>query len=137
MPCLRQQHQYRLQDRYLFSEPSTNGLSTLGPITAGSTDDANGADGMFAPCGHPDHSRPTPTFTRERDLDTERPQERLRPPQPIGECPRIFGPCWAPRDVGAFQGWRGYLLNFIRDACIFRERDSFRIKWPSVRAWEH
>ena len=43
--------------------------------------------------------RPGPAFTRERDLDAQRAEERLRPPQSTGERPRIFCPCCAPRDV--------------------------------------
>jgi len=67
----------------------------------GSTDDADGADGIFSTRAHPDHSRPCPAFTRERDLDAQRPEERLRPSQQTGERPRIFCPCRAARDVSA------------------------------------
>jgi hypothetical protein len=58
-------------------------------------------NGMFAPCGHPDHSRPTPTFTRERDLDAQRPQERLRPSQSTGQRSRVLGPWATTRNIMA------------------------------------
>src|SRR5271166_1710996 len=71
------------------------------PIIVARTDDADDADGIFSTRAraHPDHSGACPAFTRERDLDAQRPQERLRPPQSTGERPRIFCPCCAPRDV--------------------------------------
>jgi hypothetical protein len=75
---LRQHRQHRLHDWCLFSDPGKDGLIASRPITAGSTDDADGADGIFSTRAHPDHSRPCPAFTSERDLDAQRPQERLR-----------------------------------------------------------
>jgi hypothetical protein len=48
-------------------------------MTAGSTGDADGTDGVFSTRAHPD-SRPCAAFTRERYLDAQRPQKRLRPP---------------------------------------------------------
>jgi hypothetical protein len=56
-----------------------------------STDDVDGTegtDGIFSIRAHPDHSRACQGFTRERDLDAQRPEERLRPPQSTGERPR-------------------------------------------------
>jgi hypothetical protein len=97
---LCQHRQHRLHDWCLFS-PSKDGLIASRPITAGSTDDADGADGIFSTRAHSDHSGPCPAFTRERDLDAQRPEECLRPPQPTGERPRIFCPCCAGRDVSA------------------------------------
>jgi len=34
---------------------------------------------FFSACAHPDHSRPCAAFTGKRDLDAQRPEERLRP----------------------------------------------------------
>jgi hypothetical protein len=50
-------------------------------VTAGGTDDTDGADGIFITRAHPDHSRPRPAFTQKRDLDAQCAEERLRPPQ--------------------------------------------------------
>jgi hypothetical protein len=61
-------------------------------MTAGSTGDADGTDGVFRIRAHPNHSCPGAAFTRERYLDAQRPPERLRPPQPTGERSRIFCP---------------------------------------------
>jgi hypothetical protein len=66
------------------------GLIASRSITATSTDDADGADGIFSTRAHPDHSRPCPAFSSERDLDAQRREKRLRPPQSTGERPRIF-----------------------------------------------
>jgi hypothetical protein len=66
------------------------------PIMADATD---GADGMFGTRAHTDHSRSCSAFARERDLDAQRPQERLRPPQSTGERPRISCLCATRRDV--------------------------------------
>ena len=63
-------------------------------ISAGSTDDADGTDGVFGPRTYRDHSGPQSAFTRERDLDTERPQERLRSPRAVRKRPRG---CWPMR----------------------------------------
>ena len=65
------------------------------------TDDADGTDGAFNSGAHPNHPRPCSAFARERDLDAQRPQERLRPPQSTGERPRVFRPSRSPRDVVA------------------------------------
>jgi hypothetical protein len=81
--------------RNLFSDPKDGWIAPRS-ITAGSADDADGADGIFGLRAHPDHSRSCPAFTREGDLDAQRPQERLRPRQSAGERPRIFRPCDAP-----------------------------------------
>jgi hypothetical protein len=80
----------------LILDPSKASLIAVRAIAAGGTDDADGADGVFSARAHPDHSGPQPAFTRERDLDSKRSQERLRPPQSAGERPRIFCPCCAP-----------------------------------------
>ena len=63
---------------------------------ADAIDDADGIDRAFKSGAHPDHPCPCSAFTRERDLDAQRPQERLRPPQSTGERPRIFSPCRPP-----------------------------------------
>jgi hypothetical protein len=76
----------------LVSDPGNDGL-------APGADDADGADGIFGACAHPDHSGPHPAFARERDLGAQRPQERLRPPQSTGERPRISCLCATRRDV--------------------------------------
>jgi hypothetical protein len=47
----------------LFSDPSNDGL-IIARSNLGSTDDADGADGIFSTHAHPDHSRPCPAFTR-------------------------------------------------------------------------
>src|SRR5262245_11723721 len=51
-------------------------------------DAADGADGMFG-TRHADHSRSCSAFAREGNLDAQRPQERLRPPQSAGRG--VFG----------------------------------------------
>jgi hypothetical protein len=62
------------------------GLIAARAISAASTDGADSTDATFRVRAYPDHSGPQPAFTRERDLDTQRPQERLRAPQAPGEC---------------------------------------------------
>src|ERR1700731_817369 len=52
-----------------FRDPSKAGLIAVRAIPAGGTDDADGSDGIFSARAHPDHPRPQPAFTRERDLD--------------------------------------------------------------------
>jgi hypothetical protein len=47
-------------------------------FSPGSTDDADGTDGVFGPRTYRDHTGPQSAFTRERDLDAQRPQERLQ-----------------------------------------------------------
>src|SRR6266446_6017743 len=64
---------------------------------ADAIDDADGTDRAFKSGAHPDHPCPCSAFTRERDLDAQRPQERLRPPQSTGERPWRFWP------TGAFR----------------------------------
>jgi hypothetical protein len=60
-------------------------------ITVARTDDADRADGILSTraCAHRDHSGACPAFTREPDLDAQRPQKRLRPPQSTGR--RLIG----------------------------------------------
>src|SRR5512132_778953 len=94
---LRQHRQHRLRDRGLFSDPRKIGLIALRCTTA--TDDADGADGVFSIRAHPDDPRPCAAFPGKRDLDAQRPEEGLRPPQSTGKGPRIFCP-WC-RDVNA------------------------------------
>jgi hypothetical protein len=65
------------------------------PITAGCTDDADGTDAIFGALAHPDHSYPRAAFAGKRDLDPNGPQKSLRPAQPAGKRPRVFGPCTA------------------------------------------
>jgi hypothetical protein len=65
----------------MFVLPQQGWLDRLQTMTAGSTDDTDGTDGMFSTRAHPDHSRPGAAFTRERHLDAQRPEKRLRPPQ--------------------------------------------------------
>ena len=50
-------------------------------MTADSTDHADGTDGVFGTRAHPNRSRPCTAFRGKRDLDAQRPEERLRPPQ--------------------------------------------------------
>jgi hypothetical protein len=76
----------------LFSYPREDGLIASSSITAGSTDDADGADAIFRTCAHPDHSRHLTTFTGKRDLDAQRPEKRLCAPQSTGERAQIFCP---------------------------------------------
>jgi hypothetical protein len=52
------------------------------PIAAGGTDDADGTDVFSALVLTLDHSRACPAFTSERDLDAQRPEERLRRSRP-------------------------------------------------------
>jgi len=92
---LRQHRQHRLHDSCLVSEPSKVGS---GPGTA-STDDADGTDAIFSARAHPDHSCPCAAFPGKRDLDPNGPQESLRPPQPAGKRPRVFGPCDASKRI--------------------------------------
>jgi hypothetical protein len=61
-------------------------------IVMDTTDDADGADGIFSARARPDHSGSCSTFTRKRDLDAQRPEDRLRPPQSTGERARVFCP---------------------------------------------
>jgi hypothetical protein len=61
-------------------------------MATGNTDSADGTDGVFNARAHPDDSRTGPAFTRKRDLDAQRPQERLCPSQSTGERPRRFWP---------------------------------------------
>jgi hypothetical protein len=61
-PDLRQHRQHRLHDPGLFSDPSQDGLIGSRPMTGGSTDSADGTDGAFSTCAHPDHSRPCAAF---------------------------------------------------------------------------
>jgi hypothetical protein len=56
------------------------------PIMADATD---GADGMFGTRTHADHSRSCSALARECNLDAQRPQECLQPPQSAGARPRI------------------------------------------------
>jgi hypothetical protein len=44
---LRQHRQHRLHEQCLFSDPSQDGLIGSGPMTGGSTDGADGTDGIF------------------------------------------------------------------------------------------
>jgi hypothetical protein len=68
---LRQHRLHRLRRCCLFSDPRKNVLIGLRPMTAGSTDDADGTDAIFSIRAHPNHSRPGAAFTRERDLDAQ------------------------------------------------------------------
>ena len=70
-------------------------------MTAGSTDHADGTDGVFSTRAHPDHSRARAAFPGKRDLDAQRPEKGLCPPQSTGERSRIFCPSRAVRDVNA------------------------------------
>src|SRR5262249_62081642 len=60
-----------------------------------SADTADGADGRFGPRAHADHSRPRSAFAREGNLDPQRPEERLCPPQSAGERSRRLWPTGA------------------------------------------
>jgi hypothetical protein len=92
-----QHRQHRQHECCLFSDLRKDGLIASRPITAGSTD---GADVIFSTTrAHLDHSGPCAAFTRECDLDAQRPEGCLRPPQPTSQRPRIFCPCCGPRDV--------------------------------------
>jgi hypothetical protein len=71
-------------------------LIQSGPIMADATD---GADGMFGTRAHVDHSGPCSALARECNLDAQRPQQCLRPPQSAGERSRISCLCATRRDV--------------------------------------
>src|ERR1700730_17036585 len=79
----------------LLSPPSEDVLIPSRPIMADVTDGADGTDGAFNSGAHPNHPRPCSAFTRERDLNPQRPEERLCPPQSTGERPRRFWPTGA------------------------------------------
>jgi hypothetical protein len=66
------------------------------PIMADATD---GTDGMFGTRAHADHSRSFSALARECNLDAQRPQECLQPPQSAGVRPRISCLCATRRDV--------------------------------------
>jgi hypothetical protein len=66
------------------------------------TDAADGADGVMASAitygRYPDCTRSQPALTAEDNLNPERVEEALCPPQPASECARTLGPA---RPVGA------------------------------------
>jgi hypothetical protein len=95
-PDLRQRRQHRLHDPCLFSDPSQDGLIGSRPMTGGSTDDADGADGIFGTRAHP--VRPS------RENMISMPSARRKVCARLsrtGKGPRIFCPWCAARDVGA------------------------------------
>jgi len=69
---LRQCRRYRLQPLSL-SDAGKARMIAARAISAGNTDGADGTDAIFGIRAHPDHSGSQPAFTRERDLDAERP----------------------------------------------------------------
>src|SRR5262245_27843255 len=79
------------------SPPSASSAPLLAilPINSGSTDDADATDGVFGTRAQPDHSRPCTTFPEKCDLDAQRPEKRLRAPQPTGQRSRRFWPTGA------------------------------------------
>jgi hypothetical protein len=77
---LRQHRQHRRHDSCLFSDPRKVGVITSRPMTAGSTDNADGTDAVFCTCAHPDHSRPCAAFTGcQSRRDTRRHTYRFFP----------------------------------------------------------
>ena len=62
-------------------------------------DAADGADGIFECRANPDDPAAGAAFTTERDVDAQRPQERLRPAQAAGERARVFGPAGASLEM--------------------------------------
>src|SRR5271166_4266776 len=85
-------------NRFLFSDLKYGGCACRA-IPANRTDHADATDGLSRSRTHPDHSCPGPAFARERDLDAQGAQERLRPPQSTGQRPRISGPRWPSRGL--------------------------------------
>src|SRR5262249_3944691 len=83
--------------RRLFSNSGKDGVIAPKPMITGGTDGADGTDAIFGACAHPDHSYSCAAFPGKRDLDPDGAQESLRPPQPAGKRPRVFGPCNASR----------------------------------------
>jgi hypothetical protein len=69
------------------------------PIGAYGTDDADSTDAIFRIHAHSDYSVACPAFTRERDLDAQHAQERLRPAQAIGKGARVFCPWRSIREI--------------------------------------
>lgn len=95
---LRQFRQHRLHERASFGlmvRSSNHELIDPRPIAGTATDGADVTDGIFTIRAHPYHSGPAPALTRERDLNTHRPEECLRPSRATGECARVF--CRAAR----------------------------------------
>jgi hypothetical protein len=66
-----------------------DGLDRPETHTAGSSDDADGTDAIFSTRTHRDLPRSISAFAREGNLDPDRPQESLRPPQATGERTKI------------------------------------------------
>ena len=62
----------------------------------GSTDNADGTEGIFGARAHRDDSCPDPALTRERDLD---PSVRRNVCALRARPASARGPCWAARDV--------------------------------------
>jgi hypothetical protein len=78
----------------------------------------------------PDHSRPCPGFTSERDLDAQRPEERLRPPQLTGEHPRITGATGESQ-----RRWDEIEIPVEhRNSRCWRKKISGKPNWP--RGWD-
>ena len=58
-------------------------------------DAADGTDGTVVSRANADHPAAGAALTAERNVDAQRPQERLRPAQSTGECARAFRPAGA------------------------------------------
>ena len=69
-------------------------------------DAADGADGTFESRANAYHPAAFAALTAERDVDAQRPQERLRPAQSAGERARAFGPAVPGNAVTAATGAR-------------------------------
>jgi hypothetical protein len=80
----------------LLYDPSKKGGIAPRPIATASTNDADGADGIFGTRAHPYHSGPAPALTRERDLNTHRPEEMSAPVAGDWRAPADFLPIRRP-----------------------------------------
>jgi hypothetical protein len=78
--------------RRLFSNSGKDGLIAPRPMTAGGTDDADGANGVFGARAHPYHSRPGAAFTGcQSRRDTRRHTYRFFPVA-LAVLPRTTSP---------------------------------------------
>ena len=70
-------------------------------IVAGGADGADGVVGLVFTCGrYPDRPRSEPPLAAEDNLNPERAEQRLYPPQPASERARVFWPASQVRNHG-------------------------------------
>jgi hypothetical protein len=79
-------------DRGAVTELSADGSASRSDPVSVIADAADGADGIFGAPAYPDDPAAGMTFTAERDVDTQHPEERLRASQAATERAGIFGP---------------------------------------------